>query len=66
MPDAAKAKSAEPIKNGTATVTCTQTGEYSTINTYASPLPAISGFDSKFLNRFDDPSYYYGNGTQGT
>ena len=51
MPDAAKAKSAEPIKNGTATITCTKTGEYSTINTYASPLPTIDSFDSKYVNR---------------
>lgn len=66
MPDAQKAKSGQPIKNGTATVTCTKTGEYSTINTYASPLPEITSFESKYANRFDDPSYYHGNATQGS
>ena len=26
----------------------------------------ISNLQSKFANRFDDPSYYYGDGTQGS
>ena len=64
--DAAKAKSDQPIKNGTSIVTCNRLGNYSTIDTYASPLPSISGFQTKFQDRFDDPSYYYGNATQGS
>jgi len=48
------------VKNGTVLVSCTKTGQYSTINTYVSNVPTISNIQSKFDNRFDDPSYYYG------
>lgn len=26
----------------------------------------IENIENKFIDRFDDPSYYYGDGTQGT
>lgn len=48
------------IKNGTALVSCTRTGEYSVINTYVKNTPAIGDIEAKYDNRFDDPSYYYG------
>lgn len=51
------------IKNGTAVVSCTKTGQYSTIDTYASNSPIISSIENKYDIKFDDPSYYYGNNT---
>lgn len=51
------------VKNGTIVVSCTETGEYSTISTYVKNSPTISDIESKFDNRFDDPSYYYGIGS---
>lgn len=69
--DVAKSRSAEPIKNGTMVVTCPFTGlpsSPSTIlyNQYVKNTPTITDIEAKYTNRFDDPSYYYGNGTQGT
>lgn len=54
------AVSGQPIKNGTALVSCTKTGEYSAVDTYVLNTPTISDIEAKFDNRFDDPSYYYG------
>lgn len=58
--DIQKAISANPIKNGTTLVSCTFTGEYSTLETYVKNKPSISDIENKYDNRFDDPSYYYG------
>lgn len=58
--DIQKAISANPIKNGTSLVSCTLTGEYSTLETYVKNTPLISDIENKYDNRFDDPSYYYG------
>lgn len=60
--DIQAAVSGVPVKNGTAVVTTTFTGEYSTIDTYAKSTPTITDIQSKFDDRFDDPSYYYGMG----
>jgi hypothetical protein len=60
--DAAKCISSLPIKNGTSIVTCNKTGNYSTINSYVSNRPELDTFKSKYQDRFDDPSYYYGIG----
>lgn len=60
--DIQKAVSGQAIKNGTLLVSCTNTGEFSTINTYVKNTPVIGDIQSKFDNRFDDPSYYYGSG----
>lgn len=60
--DINKAISTNPIKNGTVIVSCLRTGEYSTLETYVKNVPTISDIENKYDNRFDDPSYYYGNG----
>lgn len=58
--DITKAISANDIKNGTTLVSCTLTGEYSLFNTYVKNTPTLAQIESKYDNRFDDPSYYYG------
>jgi len=60
------ANSGNPIQNGSCIVTCSNVGQYSVLDTYAATTPAISDIQSKYDNRFDDPSYYYGDGTQGS
>lgn len=60
--DIQNAVSGEAIKNGTLLVSCTKTGEYSTINTYVKNTPTLTDIENKFDDRFDDPSYYYGSG----
>jgi hypothetical protein len=55
------AVSGSPIKNGTSVVSCTNAGEYSTINTYVNNLPTIGQIESKYDTRFDDPRYYSGD-----
>lgn len=60
--DITKAISANPLKNGTLLVSCTRTGEYSLSNAYVKNTPTITDIESKYDNRFDDPSYYYGSG----
>lgn len=64
--DIQAAVSGNPVKNGTTVVTTTFTGEYSTLNTYVKNTPTITNIQSKYTDRFDDPSYYYGNGVQGS
>lgn len=61
--DIIKAISANELKNGTTVVTCSRTGNYSVLNTYAKNTPTITDIEEKFDNRFDDPSYYYGSGS---
>lgn len=53
------------VKNGTAIVSTTFTGQYSSINTYVKNSPTISNIESKYDERFDDPSYYYGTSLDG-
>jgi hypothetical protein len=60
--DINKIVSANPIKNGTVLVSCTRTGEYSTLDTNVKNTPAIADIQNKYDARFDDPSYYYGLG----
>lgn len=60
--DITKAISANPIKNGTLLVSCSSTGEYSLSNNYVKNTPTITDIESKYDDRFDDPSYYYGIG----
>lgn len=60
--DVIKSKVANPIKNGTLIVSCSRTGNYSLSNLYVSNLPTITDIENKYDDRFDDPSYYYGNG----
>jgi len=59
--DIQAAVSGVEIKNGTILVSCTNTGEYSTINSYVSNTPALSDIESKYDNKFDDPRYYSGD-----
>jgi|688.fasta_scaffold79284_5 hypothetical protein len=56
--DITKAISANPLKNGTTVVTCLNTGEYSTLDTYVSNIPTISDIEDKYEDRFDDTTYY--------
>jgi len=49
------------VKNGTALVSCTRTGEYSTIDTYVQNTPTIADIESKYDTRFDEPRYYSGD-----
>ena len=56
--DINKAIVANPIKNGTTVVTCLNTGEYSTLDTYVSNIPTISDIEDKYEDRFDDTTYY--------
>ena len=51
-----------PIKNGALVCGCSVTGNYSINETYVSNRPTIEEIESKYDNRFDDPSYYYGGG----
>jgi hypothetical protein len=50
--DIQKAISANPIKNGTTLVSCSLTGEYSTLETYVKNTPTISDIENKYDNRF--------------
>ncbi len=59
--DIQAAVSGEPVKNGTALVSCTRTGEYSTIETYVKNSPTIADIESKYDARFDEPRYYSGD-----
>lgn len=52
------ALSGQLIKNGTAVVSCTRTGEYSTLDTSVINTPAISDIQSKYDSRFDEITYY--------
>jgi len=60
--DIIKSKSGEAIKNGTIVTTCSFTGNYKTINSYVNNSPVITDIQSKYDEKFDDPSYYYGIG----
>lgn len=64
--DVYAAVSGNLVKNGTTIVSTTKTGEYSTIEYYVQNTPTISGIESKWDNRFDDPSYYYGSNLDGS
>jgi hypothetical protein len=58
-----------PIKNGSIVVSCGVTGYPSGIlvnNTAVKNTPVITAIQSKYDVRYDDPSYYFGNATQGT
>jgi hypothetical protein len=60
--DITKAISANDLKNGTAIVTCSRTGNYSVLDTYVNNAPSLTDIQDKYDNRFDDPAYYYGLG----
>jgi hypothetical protein len=64
--DIQKAISANNIKNGTMITTTSWTGQYSKYDAYVNNTPVITDIQAKFDVRFDDPSYYHGDGTQGT
>lgn len=63
--DIQKSISANDIKNGTMIVTTSWTGQYSKYDAYVKNTPTLEDIQSKFQDRFDDPSYYYGDGQQG-
>lgn len=54
------------IKNGSLVYGCSRTGIFQTKDTNVSNLPTITDIQSKYDNRFDDPSYYYAGGSGGT
>lgn len=49
-----------PIKNGSLVYGCSKTGIFQTKDDYVSNSPVIADIQSKYDNRFDDPSYYHG------
>jgi hypothetical protein len=49
------------VKNGTSIVSCTRTGEYSTIDTHVLNTPTIADIETKYDGRFDEPRYYSGD-----
>jgi hypothetical protein len=50
--DVRLAVSGSSIKNGSAVVSTTFTGQYDTLNTYAKNTPVIADIDDKYGNRF--------------
>jgi hypothetical protein len=50
--DISKAVSANPIKNGTAIVTCNELGDTQLLNTYVNNTPTIGDIEDKYDNRF--------------
>lgn len=70
--DITLAVSSNPIKNGTVVVTCPNTGfptaglpSTLTYDAFVTNQPTISQIQSKYDNKFDNPSYYYGSTTDG-
>lgn len=65
--DITKSKSADPIKNGTLLLQCKPTGfsNKDLDNTYVVNTPYIVDIETKYENRFDNPSYYHGGGIGG-
>jgi hypothetical protein len=61
--DITKAKNSNPIKNGTLVTTTSVPGFYSQSDLYVKNTPTISDIQTKYDERFDDPSYYHGNNT---
>lgn len=62
--DIQAAISGNAVKNGTAVVSATFTGEYGTLDTYVVNTPTIASIQSKYTDRFDDVTYYtIGSGT---
>jgi hypothetical protein len=59
--DIALVISGSSIKHGTAVVSATFTGEYSTLDTSVTNKPVIADIESKYDTRFDDPRYYSGD-----
>lgn len=55
-------KNDQPIKNGSLVLATSITGFFQTQNSYVNNLPVIADIQSKYDNRFDNPSYYYGGG----
>lgn len=60
--DIVLSKISENINNGTLLTSCQPTGQYSRSLSSVNNKPEISTVESKYDNRFDDPSYYYGGG----
>lgn len=63
--DIQAAVSGNPVKNGSAVVTTTFTGEFSVLDTYVKNTPIISSIENKYDNRLDD-IVYYSIATKGT
>ena len=61
-------QSGNPINDKSAICSALPTGGYSKLIVRPNyPLDlTIENIEEKFTDRFDDPSYYYGNGTQGS
>jgi hypothetical protein len=62
--DIIKAIDANPIKHGTLVLPCKPTGlsNKDVDNSYVINTPYLVDIESKYQNRFDNPSYYHGGG----
>jgi hypothetical protein len=59
MADIIEAKAANDIQNGTTVVTVQKTAiSINAITTYAKTTPTITDIEDKYIDRFDDPTYY--------
>lgn len=59
MADIIEAVSANNIQNGTVVVSVQKTAVgTSKITTYAKTTPVITDIEDKYIDRFDDPTYY--------
>lgn len=63
MPDVSLIDNTKDIKNGSAIISCTPTGNVRALNTYVSNLPTIDSIAEKYNNRFDEIRYYTGGGS---
>ena len=46
------------IKNGTAVATTSVKGEYDTVDPKINKEPSVDAMNTKYANKFDDPTYY--------
>lgn len=59
MADIIEAVSANEIQNGTTVVTVQKTAiSINKITTYSVTTPVITDIEDKYVDRFDDPTYY--------
>lgn len=53
-------------KNGSMICTCLPTGYYAIRDVLSFAGPTDDAVEAKYTNRFDEPSYYFGNSGAGT
>lgn len=52
-------------KNGSIVCSCTVTGHYALRDDLSFSGPTDDSVEAKYTNRFDEPSYYFGNSGAG-